>query len=187
MRWTEVASAHWSALTRGGKPRPKTLRETCRTSWHGCTGERLQGQAPAAVIDSQSGRPATFSGRSFHGGQNPPGGGIEDFHDRQHQCDVESLLFALLRLATSVFPGCGGRPAPRKNGRLTLKARSGSIRPWKSPLPAPNSGPMPRRARKRFPISQESGRKSARAFLFGLKPTPFGPIAPKRCETIQQT
>ena len=33
---------------------------------------------------------------------------------------------------------------------MTLKARSGSVRAWKEPLPASNSGPTPRRAKSDF-------------------------------------
>jgi len=44
----------------------------------------------------------------------------------------------------------GACPASRNAGRLTLKAPSGSVRAWKSPLPASNSGPTPRRAESDF-------------------------------------
>ena len=39
---------------------------------------------------------------------------------------------------------------PRKNGHLTLGAPSGRLAPRKSPLPASNSGPTPRRAESDF-------------------------------------
>ena len=44
----------------------------------------------------------------------------------------------------------GARPKPQNGGSLTLKARSGSVRAWKEPLPASNSGPTPRRAKSDF-------------------------------------
>ena len=42
------------------------------------------------------------------------------------------------------------RPEPQNGGRLTLKAPSGSVRVWKSPLPASNSGPTSWRAESDF-------------------------------------
>jgi hypothetical protein len=38
---------------------------------------------------------------------------------------------------------------------MTPIGQSGMLRPWKSPLPASNSGPTPRRARKRFLIKRD--------------------------------
>jgi len=85
----------------------------------------------------------------------------------QEAYEVKARLlshFHPLQVATFGFPGCRARPAPRKTGRLTPMAQSGIHRPWKSPLPASNSGPTPRRAGKRFPI------RNATLVVFAVSP-----------------
>jgi len=86
--------------------------------------------------------------------------------------------FRPLRLAASGFSGCEARPEPRKTRRLNPIAQSGIIRPWELALPASHSGSTPRRAKKRFPISQRQPvRGWSDAWVGPTPPSPPKPLA----------
>ena len=80
---------------------------------------------------------------------------------RQWQGAPWRLAFPAYPLAGTAISGCRAHPAPQNGGILTLKAPSGSVRAWKSRLPASNSGRTLRSAEKRFPINYFAPRREA--------------------------
>ena len=120
--------------------RPLSSNASCATS--DC-GKLACGSMPLGPRQSPSSRssnhgstthsPTTTTNRCLRETDNPASGKV---HPRR-------LVFPVSQPAE-----------PQNGGRLTLKAPSGSVRPWKSTLPASNSGSTSWRGRKRFPIRQ---------------------------------